>query len=141
MMFVGVNGAPSENWPELPYTTINATPMIREKPFIASDDKGFNVKIPAIKQNSSGPDWINGVKAEKTLTLNEFYVVRPGTDNSKSINSALKKGRNLLITPGRYFLDKSIKVTKPGTVIMESVWLRLSLRMEILPLRFRMLTE
>jgi len=118
MMFVGVTGAPAENWPELPYTTINATPLIREKPFIAFDDKGFNVKIPAIRQNSSGPDWINGVKAEKTLTLNEFYIVRPGTDNSKSINSALKKGKNLLITPGRYFLDKSLKVTKPGTVIM-----------------------
>ena len=118
MMFVGVNGAPAENWPELPYTTINETPLIREKPFIAFDEKGFNVKIPAIRQNSSGPDWINGVKTEKTLTLNEFYVVKPGTDNSKSINSALKKGKNLLITPGRYFLDKSIKVTKPGTVIM-----------------------
>jgi hypothetical protein len=118
MMFVGVNGAPAENWPELPYTTINETPLIREKPFIAFDDKGFNVKIPAIRQNSSGPDWISGVKAEKTLTLNDFYIVRPSMDNSKSINSALKKGKNLLITPGRYFLDKSIKVTKAGTVIM-----------------------
>ena len=27
MMFVGVNGAPAENWPELPYTTINEDPV------------------------------------------------------------------------------------------------------------------
>jgi hypothetical protein len=42
----------------------------------------------------------------------------PGVDNSESINSALKKGKNLLITPGRYFLNESLKVTRPGTVIM-----------------------
>ena len=34
------------------------------------------------------------------------------------MNSALKKGKHLLITPGRYFLEKSLKVTKPGTVVM-----------------------
>ena len=49
MMFVGVNGAPAENWPELPYTTIKETPFIREKPFLAFDGKGFNVKIPQLK--------------------------------------------------------------------------------------------
>jgi hypothetical protein len=118
MMFVGVNGAPVENWPELPYTTIKETPVIREKPFLYFNDKGFNVIIPGLKQNSSGPDWINGIKAEKTLSLSDFYIVRPGIDNSETINSALKKGKNLLITPGRYFLDKSLKVTRPGTVIM-----------------------
>ena len=36
----------------------------------------------------------------------------------QSMNSALKKGKNLLITPGRYFLNKSLKVTKQGTVVM-----------------------
>ena len=118
MMFVGVNGAPVENWPELPYTTIKETPVIREKPFLYFNDKGFNVIIPGLKQNSSGPGWINGIKAEKTLSLSDFYIVRPGIDNSETINSALKKGKNLLITPGRYFLDKSLKVTRPGTVIM-----------------------
>jgi hypothetical protein len=38
MMFVGVNGAPAENWPELPYTTINETPSVREKPFLTFDE-------------------------------------------------------------------------------------------------------
>jgi hypothetical protein len=118
MMFVGVNGAPDENWPEKPYTTIKETPVIREKPFLSFDGKGFNVKIPGLKQNSSGPDWVNGIKSEKSVSLNEFYIARPGIYNSESINYALKKGKNLLITPGRYFLSKSIKVTKPGTVIM-----------------------
>jgi hypothetical protein len=118
MMFVGVNGAPAENWPELPYTTINETPFVREKPFLTFNGKGFTVKIPQPKQNSKGPDWVSGVKSEKTLSIDKFYIAKPGIDNAESMNSALKKGKHLLITPGRYFLGSSIKVTKPGTLVM-----------------------
>jgi hypothetical protein len=118
MMFVGVKGAPEANFIENAYTTIAQTPLIREKPFLAYDEKGFNVKIPAIKMNSSGPDWVNGVRPERTIYMDKFYIAMPDKDNSESINTALKKGKNLFITPGRYFLHESIKVTRPGTVIM-----------------------
>ena len=118
MMFVGVNGAPDEDWPALPYTTINETPFVREKPFLTFDGKGFYVKVPQLKQNSKGPDWVSGVKSEKALSIDKFYIAKPGTDNAGSMNSALKKGKNILITPGRYFLNNSLKVTRPGTVIM-----------------------
>jgi len=118
MMFVGVNGAPAENWPELPYTTISSTPTVREKPYLAYNGKEFIVCIPAIRHNSKGPGWTDGKEIKKTLSLNKFYIARPGTDNAESINKALKKGKHLLLTPGRYKLGNSIKVTKPGTVVM-----------------------
>jgi hypothetical protein len=118
MMFVGVPGAPSENWPDKPFTTIKETPLIREKPFLAYDDKGFNVRIPKLKKNSIGPGWVNHIKDDRTLPLDEFYLVKQGIDNAESINAALKKGKNLLITPGIYSLDESLKVTREGTVIM-----------------------
>jgi hypothetical protein len=118
MMFVGVNGAPAENWPELPYTTIKETPLVREKPFLAFDENGFCVKVPVLRKNSSGPDWTNGIKSEKTLRIEKFYIAKPDIDNAESMNSALKKGKHLLITPGRYFLNESLKVTKKGTVVM-----------------------
>jgi hypothetical protein len=118
MMFVGVNGAPAEKWPELPYTTINETPFVREKPFLTFNGKGFNVMVPQLKQNSKGPDWVNGVKSENTLSIDKFYIAKPGFDNARSMNSALKKGKHLLITPGKYSLNESLKVIKPGTVIM-----------------------
>ena len=50
MMFAGVSGAPADEWPDKPYTTINETPLIREKPFLAYDGKGFKVIIPVIKE-------------------------------------------------------------------------------------------
>jgi hypothetical protein len=118
MMFVGVPQAPAENWPAKPYTTIKETPIIREKPFLAMDEKGFVVKIPKLKMNSSGASWVNHVFDEKVLRLNDFYIVNSGTDNSETINAALKKGKNLLFTPGIYSLDKSLKITRQGTVVM-----------------------
>lgn len=118
MMFIGVPQAPAENWPEKPYTTIDRTPVIREKPFLAFDKKGYCVMVPSIKQNSTGPEWVNGFKPEKTVLLGKFYIANPLTDNSESINGALAKGKHLLFTPGRYFLDGSLKVTRPGTIVM-----------------------
>ena len=118
MMFVGVPGAPLENWPEKPFTTINETPVIREKPYLTHDEKGFNVKVPILKQNTSGISWLNYTRDEKTLPLAEFYLVKQGIDNSKSINSALANGKNLLFTPGIYPLEESLKITHPGTVII-----------------------
>jgi hypothetical protein len=91
MMFVGVPDAPEEDWPAKPFTTIKETPLIREKPFLVFDDNGFNVKIPLLKKNSTGPGWTDQAKDEKTKMLAEFYIVKPGTDNAESINSALKK--------------------------------------------------
>jgi len=117
MMFVGVNGAPSEDWPEKPYTKITQTPVIREKPWLQSVRGNFVINIPAIKKNSTGPDWSGETKPERTLSMKDFYIAIEGKDNSSTLNEALSKGKNLLITPGRYFLKEAIKVDRPGTVI------------------------
>ncbi len=118
MMFVGVPDAPSENWPEKPYTTIKEVPIIREKPFLTVNDKVFVVKMPGLKMNSSGPGWMDHVNDEAVMKLKKFYIVKPDIDNSTSINSALKKGKNLVFTPGIYSLDKALKVTRENTVII-----------------------
>jgi hypothetical protein len=72
MMFVGVNGTPSEEWPEKPFTKIKETPVVREKPWLQYDKKGFEICIPAIQINSIGPEWINNAKPEKTLSIKQF---------------------------------------------------------------------
>jgi hypothetical protein len=118
MMFVGVNGMPEENWPEKPFTKISETPVIREKPWLTCDKNSFNVKIPSIKYNSKGPSWSDQSEPDRTIALKKFYIVRQGSDDAASINAALKKGKNILITPGRYFLKESLQVTRPNTVIM-----------------------
>jgi hypothetical protein len=118
MVFVGVQNAPSGNWPDIPYTVIKETPVIREKPYFVYTKKGFYVKIPKLKKNTVGPGWLNDIKDDNALRLDEFYLVKPGIDNSESINAVLKKGKNLIFTPGIYPLDKCLNVTHPGTVII-----------------------
>jgi hypothetical protein len=118
MMFIGVGGAPESDFVNNAYTTLEQTPLIREKPFLTWDNKGFSVNIPPIKVNSSGPGWLSGEKPERTIAMKKFYITDPSKDNSATINAALKKGMNLFFTPGRYFLGESLKVTRPGTVIM-----------------------
>lgn len=118
MMFVGVPGAPGENWPEKPYTTIEKTPLIREKPFLTNEKGSFFVTIPGLKVDSEGPDWLNNTDEEKIISIDEFYIARPGFDNAESINSALKDGKNILFSPGIYNLSDPIKVTRKNTVLM-----------------------
>jgi hypothetical protein len=118
MMFIGVNGMPEENWPEKPFTKIITTPVIREKPWISIEKKGFTINIPVIRYDSKGPGWLERSVPGRTLPIKKFYIAREGVDDASTINAALKKGKNILLTPGRYFLKESLKVTKPNTVIM-----------------------
>ena len=76
------------------------------------------MKIPALKQNSTGIDWDNQNGGEKTISIDDFYVAKPNTDNAKSINKALRKGKHILFSPGIYSLSESLKVKRPGTVMM-----------------------
>ena len=116
MMFMGVQNVPEGNWPKKPYTVINNTPIVREKPYIVFINHEYKVIVPELKYNSFGYNWIE--KSDKILSMKDFYLVKPETDNSDSINSELNKGKNLLFTPGIYSIDKPLKVTKPGTIIL-----------------------
>ena len=85
IMFMGVSGAPPANWPEGPITTLETTPFVREKPYLIFKEGKFYVKIPDVKENSSGPGWLNGNKDEKAISLDEFYMVKQGC-SADSIN-------------------------------------------------------
>jgi len=118
MMFMGLVNAPEANFPENPYTTFETVPFVREKPFLSVSGKSFNVKIPQLKINSSGPEWSDDINDETQLNLNKFYIANASGDNSATLNAALKKGKNLLFTPGIYKLDQPLKVSKTGTLII-----------------------
>jgi len=118
MFFVGVNNAPADKWPDNPVTVIKTTPVMREKPFLIFNRPGFAVNVPQLKENSIGVSWLNGFEQVSVLQFSGFYIVKPGVDDSESINARLKDGKNLLFTPGIYFIDKSLKIKRSKTVIM-----------------------
>ncbi|WP_137844597.1 adenylyl cyclase [Microbacterium sp. 2FI] len=118
-VFSGVVGAPSEaNFPGEPYTTIAETPISREKPYLYVDDEGrYNVRVPAVQQDSSGVTWADGETEGRSIPITEFYIAKPG-DSVKDINNALARGQHLIFTPGVYDIDRTIEIKRANTVVL-----------------------
>jgi hypothetical protein len=117
-VFAGVSGAPAQSFPNPPYTTLPSTPVSREKPFLYLDGAGrYQVFVPAIQKNSAGPTWKTGPTPGRSIPLTDFYLARPG-DSVAKINSQLDRGRNLILTPGVYDVDRSITVRRSGTIVL-----------------------
>ncbi|WP_239065592.1 glycoside hydrolase family 55 protein [Microbacterium hibisci] len=118
-VFSGVVGAPDDSaFPNPPYTTVDETPLSREKPYLYVDDDGrYNVRVPAAQQDSSGISWADGETAGRSIPITDFYIATPA-DSVKDINNALARGQHLIFTPGVYDIDKTIQVKRAGTVVL-----------------------
>ncbi|HET9138186.1 discoidin domain-containing protein [Actinophytocola sp.] len=118
MVFVGSTGTPAQNFPNPSHTVVDNTPKIREKPFLYVDGSGsYNVFVPAIRQNARGTSWGAGTPAGTSISLSQFFIVRP-SDSAATINAALAAGRHLLFQPGIYHLNDTIRVTRADTVVL-----------------------
>jgi hypothetical protein len=92
--------------------------VTEEEPFLYTDASGHdNVFVPAVQHNSSGPSWASGSEAGHHVSLSTFFTASPGTP-TKTINAALARGKNLILTPGVYDLRQPIVVSRPGTIVL-----------------------
>ncbi|WP_432169260.1 RICIN domain-containing protein [Streptomyces sp. 1222.5] len=118
MVFVGSQGVPGTSFPNPPHTTVAQSPVTREKPFLYVDGAGkYQVFVPSTRTDSTATSWAGGNPAGTSLPLSRFYVVKPGA-TAAQIDAALAAGQNLLVTPGVYHLDRTLKVTRPDTVVL-----------------------
>ncbi|GAA2810129.1 discoidin domain-containing protein [Kitasatospora sp. CM 4170] len=115
-VFSGVQGAPAQTFPNPPYTTLDTTPVSREKPFLYLDGGQYRVFVPAGRTNARGVSW-DGTPQGTSRPLDHFYLVKPGA-TAATINAALAQGLDLLFTPGVYHVDRPIEVTRPDTVVL-----------------------
>ncbi|GGL37852.1 hypothetical protein GCM10010095_23950 [Streptomyces anthocyanicus] len=117
MVFSGVEGAPAQSFPEPPYTTLETTPVSREKPFLYLDGDEYRVFLPEKRTDARGVSWGSGTPRGTSLPLSRFYVARPD-DSAATLNQALEEGLHLLLTPGVYRLDRTVDVQRAGTVVL-----------------------
>lgn len=118
MVFVGSQGVPATSFPNPPYTTVDRSPVTCEKPFLYVDGAGaYQVFVPSVRTNSTATSWASGSPAGASLPLDQFFVVKPGA-TAAQMNAALAAGKNLLVTPGVYHLNQTLKVTRPDTVVL-----------------------
>jgi hypothetical protein len=119
-VFCGDNGAPAQNFGVSggQYTTLASCPTTSEEPFLYTDAQGnYNVFVPAVQHNSSGPSWASGTEAGTSIPLSKFFVASPGTPPS-AMTAAMARGQNLILSPGVYNLDEPIVVPHPDTVVL-----------------------
>ncbi|MFG2617472.1 discoidin domain-containing protein [Streptomyces sp. NPDC048507] len=116
-VFSGVQGAPAQGFPNPPYTTLDTTPVSREKPFLYLDGAEYKVFVPAKRTGARGTSWGNGAPQGTSIPLNRFYVVKPGA-SAATINQALAQGLHLLFTPGVYHLNQTLQVNRADTVVL-----------------------
>ncbi|MFF9689594.1 discoidin domain-containing protein [Streptomyces sp. NPDC014623] len=116
MTFSGVEGAPAQSFPEPPYTTLNNTPVSREKPFLHLDGNDYKVFVPAKRTAARGVSW-NGTPQGESIPLSQFYVVKPGA-TAQTINAAVRQGLHLLFTPGIYHVNEPIEINRANTVAL-----------------------
>ncbi|WP_330294889.1 discoidin domain-containing protein [Streptomyces sp. NBC_00503] len=116
-VFSGTQGAPAQSFPEPRYTTLDTTPVSREKPFLYLDGAEYKVFVPAKRVNARGTSWGNGTPQGTSIPLSQFYVVKPGT-SAATMNQALAQGLHLLFTPGVYHVDQTIQVNRADTVVL-----------------------
>ncbi|MFE2346553.1 RICIN domain-containing protein [Kitasatospora cineracea] len=118
MVFVGDVNAPANSFPNPPYTTVNQTPVVREKPFLYVDSAGaYQVFVPALRSNTSGTSWAGGAQPGSSLPIDRFFIVKPGA-SAADINAALAQGKNLLFTPGVYHLNQTLNINRADTVVL-----------------------
>ncbi|MFI7099178.1 coagulation factor 5/8 type domain-containing protein [Streptomyces sp. NPDC050161] len=117
MVFSGVEGAPAQGFPDPPYTTLDTTPVSREKPFLHLDGDTYKVFVPEKRTDARGTSWGGGTPRGESLPLDRFYVVKPGTD-AATLNAALEQGLNLLLTPGIHHVDRTVEVRRANTVVL-----------------------
>ena len=118
-VFAGVEGAPDDaSFPNPPYTTLDTTPVSREKPYLFLDAQGdYAVRVPSARRGSRGVTWEDGLAPGRTIPLDDFFVARR-TDSAKAIDNALARGKHLLLTPGVYDIGRTIKVKRANTVVL-----------------------
>lgn len=103
------------------YTILNYTDALREKPFLYFDEdiNEYKVFAPSMRKNSKGTSWsANSMGEGKSLDIDEFYIARADRDNAASINAALNAGKNIILSPGIYYAEEPIHITKADTIVL-----------------------
>ena len=74
MVYSGVEGAPSPVFTGQcqQNTVLGTSPVTEEEPFLYADANGnYNVFVPAVQHNSSGPAWASGTDAGMSIPLKD----------------------------------------------------------------------
>eukprot|EP00930_Biecheleria_cincta_P033461 TRINITY_DN23194_c0_g1_i1.p1 TRINITY_DN23194_c0_g1~~TRINITY_DN23194_c0_g1_i1.p1 ORF type:complete len:763 (-),score=139.00 TRINITY_DN23194_c0_g1_i1:22-2310(-) len=118
---LGCNNAPESTFPDgdqQPITRVTHTPVRAEKPFITISGKSgkYYLRIPKVRTKSNGADLIANEKTVETVSFSKVYVAT--ADHPELIQAKLDEGKHVVLTPGIYKLEKTLRITHPGQTLL-----------------------
>jgi hypothetical protein len=136
LVFVDCIGAVPSDGPDVknPSVTVHVPTITVEKPFIIvdNDDGKYKLRIPVPRKRQEGgsawgPD-LNGTND----TIRDFSAVRVARANrtdvdgksvpdlcvAQKINDALEMGKDVVLSPGIYYLSESIRIVRNDQVLL-----------------------
>jgi hypothetical protein len=117
-VFCGDNGAPAQNFGNGGvFTTLATCPVTEEEPFLYTDSHGnYNVFVPGVQHNSSGPAWAGGTEAGTSIPLSKFFIASPGTSGAAmtAVSNSGVKLSGLIIDAGPVRSPVLLSVGTPG---------------------------
>ncbi|MCH5157139.1 MAG: sialidase [Clostridiales bacterium] len=111
MVFAGVKNAPQGSV----YTSVNALPVLREKPYLVYENGNYAIKVPALKYESANYE---SNATAKTISFDNIYFARADRDNAATINANIVSGKHIVFLPGVYELEAPIVVNRADTVLL-----------------------
>ena len=126
-VFCGDPGAPAQSFSgtsgdtggTAPYTNLATCPTSEQEPYLYQDSSGnYNVFVPSVQSNTSGPSWSGGNTPGSSLSVNNSFYVVNSSSTITQINAALAGGENLLFTPGVYSYSSPINVVDANTKVI-----------------------
>ncbi|CAK0812378.1 unnamed protein product, partial [Prorocentrum cordatum] len=124
MVFAGTEGAPESacggiESHSVPFVTVDEVPRIAEKPFISiGQDKDFyldaDLNVPSVDVGRRGTDFLS----RDRINFNYVFVADASKDDDTSINRALTQGLHVVLSPGIYYLKKSIKLVADRQILL-----------------------
>jgi len=119
-VYSGVLGAPAPVFTGQSYqnTVIAATPTTEEPPYLYVDGHGnWNVFVPAVQTNTSGPNFLSGSEAGSSLPLRDFFIANPSTP-AVLIDAANALGKDIIFEPGIYSYNTPVVISHPDSIVL-----------------------
>ena len=102
MVFSGCVGAPSTHCGTgggRPYTNVQSSPLIAEKPYISESGGKYFLNVPHIEHNKVGTT--NGWKNAEKIDFSRVFVANEHT-SAQTITSKIDAGLHVVLQPGNY---------------------------------------
>ena len=120
MVFVGVPHPPAGEWPSPPYTKVERTPVVREKPFLASG-RGRELECPRSCAADRTARALPGTADQlpgRSIPLSQFYIAQSRQRHRSDHQCATGEGQESAADSGHLRPDGADSRHAPDTVVM-----------------------